>query len=174
MPMTVMQIATEILTDAFFAALAGIGFGAISNPPRRAFVFIASLAAMGHALRFVLMHYVHLDIATSSLFAALLIGFSSVPFAHICHCPCTVLYIPALLPMIPGKFAYTTLFSMMMFLQNMGEKAHRDIYMDEFFSNGIVTVSVVFLLAVGSTLPGFLLPRGVYSMTRHMKRSQIK
>ncbi|HXK75408.1 MAG TPA: threonine/serine exporter family protein [Bacteroidaceae bacterium] len=172
--MTILQITTEILTDAFFAALAGIGFGAISNPPRRAFVFIALLAAMGHALRFVLMHHFHYDIATASLYAGLLIGFTSVPFGYFCHCPTTVLYMPALLPMIPGKFAYNTLFSIMMFLQNMGEKAHRDMYMDEFFSNGIVTISVVFLLAVGATMPVFLLPRGVYRMTRHMKKSDIQ
>ena len=45
----------EILSDGFFAAVAAIGFGAISDPPMRAFPVIALLAAVGHALRFVLM-----------------------------------------------------------------------------------------------------------------------
>ena len=31
------MIALDILTDGFFAAVAGIGFGAISDPPLRAF-----------------------------------------------------------------------------------------------------------------------------------------
>ena len=31
------MIALDILTDGFFAAVAGIGFGAISDPPLRAY-----------------------------------------------------------------------------------------------------------------------------------------
>ena len=46
------MIALDILTDGFFAAVAGIGFGAISDPPLRAFKMIAILAALGHACRF--------------------------------------------------------------------------------------------------------------------------
>ena len=51
------MIALDILTDGFFAAVAGIGFGAISDPPLRAFKMIAILAALGHACRFCLMTY---------------------------------------------------------------------------------------------------------------------
>ena len=40
----------DILTDGIFAAVAAIGFGAISDPPLRAFPSIALLAAIGHAL----------------------------------------------------------------------------------------------------------------------------
>ena len=58
------MIALDILTDGFFAAVAGIGFGAISDPPLRAFKMIAILAALGHACRFCLMTYLGGDIAT--------------------------------------------------------------------------------------------------------------
>ena len=44
-----------ILSDGFFAAVAAVGFGAVSDPPMRAFPAIALLAAVGHALRFCLM-----------------------------------------------------------------------------------------------------------------------
>ena len=71
------MIALDILTDGFFAAVAGIGFGAISDPPLRAFKMIAILAALGHACRFCLMTYLGVDIATGSLFAGLVIGFGS-------------------------------------------------------------------------------------------------
>lgn len=72
------MIALDILTDGFFAAVAGIGFGAISDPPLRAFKMIALLAALGHACRFCLMTYLGVDIATASLFAGLVIGFGSL------------------------------------------------------------------------------------------------
>ena len=61
------MIALDILTDGFFAAIAGIGFGAISDPPLRAFKMIAILAALGHACRFCLMTYlgvVHSGVAS--------------------------------------------------------------------------------------------------------------
>ena len=44
------MVALDILSDGFFAAIAGIGFGAISDPPLRAFKMIAILAALGHAV----------------------------------------------------------------------------------------------------------------------------
>ncbi len=72
------MIALDILSDGFFAAVAGIGFGAISDPPLRAFKMIAILAALGHACRFCLMTYLGVDIATGSLFAGLVIGFGSL------------------------------------------------------------------------------------------------
>lgn len=50
------MIVTDILLDGLFAAVAAIGFGAISDPPMRAFPRIALLAAIGHALRFTLIH----------------------------------------------------------------------------------------------------------------------
>lgn len=43
------MIVTDILLDGLFAAVAAIGFGAISDPPMRAFPRIALLAAIGHA-----------------------------------------------------------------------------------------------------------------------------
>lgn len=60
------MIVTDILLDGLFAAVAAIGFGAISDPPMRAFPRIALLAAIGHALRFTLIHCAALDIATAS------------------------------------------------------------------------------------------------------------
>ena len=67
-----------ILSDGFFAAVAAVGFGAVSDPPMRAFPAIALLAAVGHALRFCLMNCAGMDIATASLCAATAIGFGSL------------------------------------------------------------------------------------------------
>lgn len=44
----------------------------------------------------------------------------------------TVLYIPALLPMIPGKFAYNMVFSLIMCLQNMNDPEQLDKFMGMF------------------------------------------
>ena len=80
------MIALDILSDGFFAAIAGIGFGAISDPPLRAFKMIAILAAAGHACRYCLMTFLGVDIATASLFGALVIGFGSLWLGRKVYC----------------------------------------------------------------------------------------
>lgn len=160
------MIALDILTDGFFAAVAGIGFGAISDPPLRAFKMIAVLAALGHACRFCLMTYLGVDIATASLFAGLVIGFGSLWLGKKVYCPMTVLYIPALLPMI-GKFAYNMVFSLIMCLQTVHEPDKLQKYMEMFFSNSLIAGTVIFMLAVGASFPMFLFPHRAFSLTRH-------
>ena len=47
------MIALDILTDGFFAAVAGIGFGAISDPPLRAFRDDCHTGSIGTRLSFL-------------------------------------------------------------------------------------------------------------------------
>ena len=100
------MIAADILLDGLFAAIAAIGFGAVSDPPMRAFPRIALLAAMGHALRFCLMHYFSADIATASLFASISIGFGSLWLGRGIRCPMTAppccRWFPASMPTRPS------------------------------------------------------------------------
>ena len=111
------MIAADIFVDGIFAAVAAIGFGAISDPPLRAFPSIALLAAAGHALRFGLMTCAGLDITTATLCASLLIGLGSLWLGGRIYCPTTVLSIPALLPMVPGIYAYKTVFALIMLMR---------------------------------------------------------
>ncbi len=164
------MIVADILLDALFAAVAAIGFGAISDPPMRAFPRIATLAAFGHALRFGLMRYAEADIASASFVAAFAIGMGSLWLGRGIRCPMTVLYIPALLPMVPGIYAYKTVFSLIMFLQSLERADEGMRFMQQFFLNATVSLSVIALLAAGATLPIFLFSRRAFSMTRR-KRS---
>lgn len=160
------MIVPDILADGFFAAIAAVGFGAISDPPMRAFPYIALLAAVGHALRFCLMTYLHVDITTACFFASLTIGMGSLWVGALTYCPMTVFSIPALLPMIPGMYAYKTVFALTMFLQNLKNEGVGAHYMQEMFLNGVVASSAIFTLAAGATLPMFLFSRKAFSLTR--------
>ena len=130
---------TDIITDGLLAAIAAVGFGAISYPPRKAFKYIAILAAAGHALRYTLMNYAGMDIASSSFCASLAIGLLALWFGRLSHCPLTVLYIPALLPMIPGMYAYKSVYALVKLMQNLGDYTMSDIYINQFFVNATVT-----------------------------------
>lgn len=156
----------DILLDGFFAAVAAIGFGAVSDPPMRSFPRIALLAAVGHSLRFCLMKCAGLDIATASLCASFAIGMGSLLLGRAIRCPMTCLYIPALLPMVPGIYAYRTVFSLIMFLQSLDRPDEGMRYMQQFFMNATVSFGVIAMLAVGATLPIFVFSRRAFSLTR--------
>ena len=145
------MIAADIFLDGFFAAVAAVGFGAVSDPPMR------------------LMNCAGMDIATASLCAATAIGFGSLWLGKAIRCPMTALYIPALLPMVPGIYAYKTVFSLIMFLQSLNDPGQGMQYMQLFFLNATVSLSVIALLAAGATLPIFVFNRRAFSLTRRRK-----
>ena len=85
------------------------------------------------------------------------------------RCPMTALYIPALLPMVPCIYAYKTVFSLIMFLQSLNDPGQGMQYMQLFFLNATVSLSVIALLAAGATLPIFVFNRRAFSLTRRRK-----
>ena len=165
------MIVTDILLDGLFAAVAAIGFGAISDPPMRAFPRIALLAAIGHALRFTLMHCSALDIATASLFAAFARGMGSLCLRLGVRFPLACLYIPALLPLLPGIHASQTVFLLLVCPQSLDRADEGMRYMQQFFLNATVSLSVIALLAAGATLPIFIFKRRAFSMTRRTRKN---
>ncbi|MDL2268320.1 threonine/serine exporter family protein, partial [Desulfovibrio sp. OttesenSCG-928-G15] len=100
-----------ILEDAFFAALAGLGFAVAANPPKRILPAAAFLAAIGHAFRFGIMEYAGVSIATASLLAGLLVGVVGIVITIAMRVPSEFFCFPALLPMIPGLYAYKAILS---------------------------------------------------------------
>ena len=64
----------DLLLDGFFAAIAAIGFGSISNVPIRSFKGCALLAAMGHATRYFLMNILGWNIIPAAFMASIVIG----------------------------------------------------------------------------------------------------
>ena len=150
-----LVIIIEVIFDALFAAVASVGFSAISDPPTYAFSRIAVLAALGHALRFVLIKH-GFDIATASFISAFVVGFASLVLARRITVPMTVLYVPALLPMVPGIYAYKSVLALIMFLQSLNDAPKSFEYLHQFFSNATVSVMVVVLLTFGAALPTFI------------------
>ena len=96
----------------------------------------------------------------------MLIGFGSLWLGRGVRCPMTVLYIPALLPMVPGIYAYRTVFSLIMFLQSLNDPGQGMQYMQLFFLNATVSLSVIALLAAGSHAADLRLQPGGPSPSR--------
>lgn len=157
----------DILQDAFFAAIAAIGFASISNPPRIAFVHCALLAAIGHATRYVLMNNqaAPVSIITASLCGALLIGFLAIYVAPRVKCPPETLSYPALLPMIPGMYAYRTVQAIALCLSDKTE-GHFMHYQYLFCYNGLTCSFIILALVLGVTLPIMIMKKASFTSTK--------
>lgn len=162
-----------VITDGLFAAVAAIGFAVISNPPKRAVTIAALLAAIGHACRFYLLHYTSLDLTTSSLFAAFTIGLLSIPAARLVHCPAEVFSFPALLPMIPGMYAYKSVLALIRFMKSDDETVMQQLIV-EIFRNGLTALFVMFALVVGVSLAMFIFYKQSFTMTRLLHRNKTQ
>lgn len=158
---------SEFLQDAFFAAIAAIGFAAISNPPKRAYLYCAIIAAVGHSARFLMMQdsILGLHIVIASTIAALIVGVLAVLLSPIARTPAETCLFPSLLPMIPGIYAYKTFGGLVMCLYR-GVEGDFGHYFYLFASNGMTCLFILLGMVVGSTIPIFLLKNISFQATR--------
>lgn len=157
----------QILQDGLFAAIAAIGFAAISKPPRRAYVYCALIAAIGHSVRFLLMQsdWLHMHIIMSTIVAAFLVGMLAVFLSPVAKMPAETCLFPALLPMIPGIYAYKSFGGLAMCLLASGEEAF-DHYFYLFASNGITCIFILLGMVTGATIPIFIFKNISFRATR--------
>ncbi|MDE6395872.1 MAG: threonine/serine exporter family protein, partial [Muribaculaceae bacterium] len=113
----------SVLKDAFFAALAAVGFAAISNPPKSAFVWFALIAGAGHATRWVMINCFEWNLVWASLAGAFLIGRLAVIIAQRARLPTETFSFPSLLPMITGVNGYKCIQAIVMLVVTKEEHA---------------------------------------------------
>ena len=162
-----MDLTAKIFQDALFAAIAAIGFAAISRPPLRAYPYCALIAALGHSMRFILMnnpaHPVH--IFGASLAAAFFIGVLAVFLSPIARPPAEACFFPSLLPMIPGMYAYKAFGGLAMCVLSDDPQVF-DFYFFQFSHNAFVCISVLLGMVIGATAPVFIFKKISFQATR--------
>lgn len=157
----------DIIQDGLFAAIAAIGFAAISHPPRRAYLYCAIIAAIGHSTRFLLMHESVLDchIVVASTLAALVVGVLAVLLSPMASVPAETCLFPSLLPMIPGMYAYRSFGGLVMCLYS-GQEAGFDHYFYLFAYNGLTCLFILLGMVIGATAPIFMMKHISFRATR--------
>ena len=157
-----MEITGQIFQDALFAAIAAIGFAAISRPPRSAYLYCALIAAAGHSLRFILTNTLpFVNILPASLTAAFTIGVLAVLVSAKAKFPAETCLFPALLPMIPGIYAYRTFGGLALCVLADFSK-----YLTLFAYNVIMCSGILLCLVLGATLPIFIFKKISFQATR--------
>lgn len=143
----------DIIIDGIFAAIAAIGFGSISNVPLHAFKGCALLAALGHATRFTLMNILGWNIIPAALVAAIVIGICAPKAGRYWDTPAESLAYPALLPMIPGMYAYRAVEGLLMCLTSGKNEELFGHALYLFSYNSITCIVIVVLMVLGLTIP---------------------
>ena len=161
------DLLVNIFEDGLFAAIAAIGFSSISNTPRRAYLTCALIAAAGHSIRYVisLPDFGGMNIIISSTLAAFAIGILAVLFASRIKCPAEVCFFPALLPMIPGMYAYRTIEALLSCLYSSGDAGFA-YYFHLLAYNGLTCVFIVLCMVIGATIPIFIFKKLSFTATR--------
>ena len=157
----------NIIQDGFFAAIAAIGFASISNPPKSAYKYCAIIAAIGHSLRYILMNngVFELHIILASSLAAFSIGLFAVFLMPQAKCPAETCFFPALLPMIPGMYAYRAFAALVLCLYHQEEQVF-DHYFYLLTYNGLTCIFIVMGMVIGATIPIFLFKNTSFQATR--------
>ena len=153
--------------DALFAAIAAIGFASISKPPKRAYIYCALTAAAGHSFRLMLTNgsTMHMHITIATLLGAFLIGTIAVFLSPLAKTPAETYLFPALLPMIPGIYAYKAFGGLAMCILRNGHDIFNS-YFYLFATNAITCTSIILCMVIGATTPIFIFKKTSFQATR--------
>ncbi|PKB17027.1 threonine/serine exporter family protein [Flavobacterium sp. 5] len=140
-----------LLEKGIWLGCAGIGFGVLFNVPRRTLGAIYIMAALGGLLKFYIIS-LEFGLVFATLCGASLVGFLSVFAAHYRKAPPIVFSIPALIPMIPGFFAYKAMVGVV----KLTAEKNPDVYPKLFFetaNNGLSALFIILALSAGVAIP---------------------
>jgi uncharacterized membrane protein YjjB (DUF3815 family) len=151
-----MEIWVQILEKAFWCGWAALGFSVLFNAPARALLPVWICGFLAGLVKFSLMHpALGAGIIMASFLASLAIGLVSIPIAHLRHVTPMIFAIPAVIPMVPGTFAYRTMLGLMKLTSKVG--ADYATILDETVHNGVTTLFIILALSLGAAVPMHIL-----------------
>lgn len=152
-----MNLASAILIDALWSAVAAGGFAILFNVPPRALPYCVVVGGLGHALRALLLHW-GMSIVPATLFGATSIGFLARACAHRLQMPSLIFAVSGSIPMVPGVFAYSTMIGLLKLTGTSSAEAAVPLLV-EVANDGIHTALILGALAIGNVAPALLFDR---------------
>lgn len=154
--MNVDALIPVLLENAFWAAVAAMGFAVMFQVPPRLLPGCMIAGALGYGVRTLLMEGFDVPIEISTLAGATVIGFLSIFFSQRWQTPSLIFSVTGAIPMVPGFFAYKAMLGILkLTLENPGG----DTVLLEATVNAIHTALILGTLALGITMPRLLFQR---------------
>lgn len=142
-----------IFETAFWSATTAIGFAVLFHVPHRSLPLVALLGAIGYCLRATWLAHGGGSIVPGTLLASCSIGIGSMMLSYFTRSPAVVYSMPAVIPMMPGTYAYKTMLGLMQIADN---GATLDVLIKT-INNGLITGFVLVAIAIGVSIPNLLL-----------------
>ncbi|TDO04657.1 threonine/serine exporter family protein [Sunxiuqinia elliptica] len=136
---------------------AAVGFAILFNVPKRTLWVIFLMGALGGAAKLLTLSLGG-GIILGSFAGALLVGFLSIGAAHFKHSPPFVFAIPAVIPMVPGAFAYRMMLGIIRLTEQVDPNSFNQL-LDDTVTNGLKAFFVLMALSVGVSAPMLLTRR---------------
>ncbi|WP_372752767.1 threonine/serine exporter family protein [Mariniflexile sp.] len=156
--------ATIFIEKWIWFGTAASGFAVLFNVPTRTIISIFLMASLGGITKLILMN-LGVNIIFSTLIGCALIGLLSIIAAHHKHSPPFIFAIPAVIPMLPGAFAYYTMKGFIKLSHNTDPNEFVPLLNDT-FTYGSKTFFVLMAITIGVYAPMLL--------TRKESAKQIK
>ena len=154
--MSLQDALMTLIRDGLWSGVAALGFAMLFNVPVRALYACAMGGAIAHLVR-TLMSEWGMPIEAATLAGATVAGFLGEVFARRWHAPAPVFTVPALIPMVPGVFAYNTMIGILQ-LTSAGATEGGPLLVETAI-NGSKTLLIVLALAAGIAAPKLLVNR---------------
>jgi uncharacterized membrane protein YjjB (DUF3815 family) len=158
-----------ILEKGIWFGFAALGFAVLFNVPQRTLLIVWIMGALGGMTKIILMQCT-IGIVIATFAGATLVGILSVFAAHNKHTPPLVFSIPAVIPMIPGAFAYKMMLGL---IKLSGAEASATYYqtLSETTNNGLKTIFILLALAVGVAIPMLISRKETVKKIKHKSDS---
>ncbi|MCZ4336046.1 threonine/serine exporter family protein [Shewanella colwelliana] len=147
-----MDLLIKLLNDALFSSIPAVGFAMVFNVPKRFLPYCAMAGALGHSVRTLLLHF-DMPIEWATFIAAAIVGVMTIGFAKKHLAPPLMYAVAAIIPMIPGTYAYNTVIAL---VQLTAQSEVSPELTAEVISNGLKTVFILGALSVGLAMPSLL------------------
>lgn len=139
-----------ILSKAFWSGWAALGFGILFNVPPRTLFALWIGGAIGVLIKLTLLQ-LSVSVVLASFMGASAVGMLSIPIAHKRHVPPMIFAIPAVIPLIPGVFAYRTMLGLIKLTGTIG--VDYNLILSETINNAAKTLFIILSLAIGVAIP---------------------
>jgi uncharacterized membrane protein YjjB (DUF3815 family) len=141
------------IEKGFWGGCAAVGFAVLFNVPARALITVFMLGLVGCFLKFSLISF-EVNVVLAAFVGASAIGMLSIPAAHSKHAPPLIFSIPAVIPLVPGIFAYRTMLGIMNLTGTIGDNYNQ--ILSETINNGTKASFIIMALAVGVGIPNLI------------------
>jgi uncharacterized membrane protein YjjB (DUF3815 family) len=140
-----------IAEKGIWFGMAAAGFAVLFNVPTRTLLPIFLMGALGGLTKVTMIHC-DINVIGASFAGATFIGFLSIFFAHDKHAPPPIFAIPAVIPMVPGIFAYRMMIGLISLAGKIDNTAYTRI-LSETTNNGLKVMFILMSLAAGVGVP---------------------